>query len=140
MIIELAFEKAFGEPGPNMCWFGEPREYLHLINRLHPLGTGTGLTITSDDLADIITLKDCDGFILKSSEKGTVLSKLSGRTILMELNPALWREILINPLIISFKPSFAYVEFDDLELTEEANIIMESLSCSAEEYFRRLES
>lgn len=137
MIIELTPNLAFGEPGPNLCWFGEPLDFLHLMLKLHCLGMEKDCTIevVSDDF---VSLYGFSKLILKSTSKGSTLCKLSPHQITIDIEHKLWREILRMTLEITFEPSYVFIEFDDLDLIEEANIVFNSLDKSAHAFFKEL--
>ncbi len=118
-------EMVEGEPGPNLYWKGSPLDFLRLTVDLHILGRGNGTQIKINDLQYV----NVDGdYILtaKSSNNGDILCSLQYENIIINLDCSLWRKILSIFLGISFFPSHDYVEFDDFQLVEDANIIVSS--------------
>jgi hypothetical protein len=125
IIIDYTEGMVEGEPGPNLYWRGSPQDYLRLLNDLHSLGQKNNVQIDIKRF-EYISLNGINNIIAKSSKNGTILCQLTGNEIVIDLDCSLWREIFINFLMISFIPSHAYVEFDDLQLREDANFIASS--------------
>ncbi len=125
LLIEYTDEYLEGEPGPNFYWRGTPDVFLRLLTDLHPLGATIGIEIQLNALEYI----HVDGGLkvtLRSSGKGRDLCKKSERHVIMDLEITTWRRVLEKFLSISFEASHTYVEFDDLDLHESANIIVSS--------------
>ncbi len=125
IIIDYTNAMVEGEPGPNLYWMGSPPDFLRLMVDLHSLGQKDGIEIDISKL-EYVKINDDYKIIAKSSKDGKILSQLNGKEIIIDLDGSLWREVFINFLMISFLPSHAYIEFEDLQLIEEANIIASS--------------
>jgi len=123
--IEYTLEYLEGEPGPNFYWRGAPADYLNLINDLHVLGRNNNITIVLNDF-NYINIADNLRIELRSSEKGNVLFSKNNNTVLINLDYSIWEAVLAFFLSISFDRSHNYVDFDNLNLVEEANWIISS--------------
>ncbi|HIP83471.1 MAG TPA: hypothetical protein EYH19_07870 [Desulfocapsa sulfexigens] len=123
--IEYTDEFLEGEPGPNFYWRGRPRDFIKIIADLHPLGSNNETEIKLNNLAliqvnsdHIITARSCEG--------GSTLCSIKGNNILIELDKKLWRGVISLFLSVSFERSHNYVEFDNYDLKEDANFIINS--------------
>lgn len=123
--IEYTNEYLAGEPGPNFYWRGKPADYLGLIRDLHPLGIRNDVEICVNDLKNVKVV-DGSKIIAKSTKEGRILCCKSEGLILIDLTCMIWRSIHRLLLEISFAPSHHYVEFDEADLAEDANLIISS--------------
>lgn len=123
--IELTNESVEGEPGPSFYWQGQPGDFLKVINDIHKLGESDGHTINLNSINYVNILHE-KRVILKSLKGGTNLCKVVNDSVSIELDSTIWREILHLMFSISFYPSHNYVEFDNLELIEDANFVISS--------------
>jgi hypothetical protein len=123
--IDYTLEYLCGEPGPNIYFMGKPIEYAKLSNDLHELGERPDITFTLNDLKYINILNDYN-IICKSSKDGNILNKVSDKQITIDLTTTMWRTLLIQIYAISFYPCHDYLEFDGVNLIEDANIMVSS--------------
>ncbi|MBF0497355.1 MAG: hypothetical protein HQK58_12405 [Deltaproteobacteria bacterium] len=123
--IEYTNDFLEGEPGPNFYWKGIPSDFLQLVYDLHPLGTKLGIEIRLNSLDYIQTTEDFK-ILLRSSEGGRNLCTKNKSIIMMDLDKNIWRRVIEKILSVSFEKSHNYIEFDDLELKESANVIVSS--------------
>lgn len=123
--IRLTYDTVENEPGPNMHWRGSTADYKRLLSDLHHLGMSSGGLII---LGSLSYAHVHGGYTVKaaSAAGGSCLLCVQEDVIEIVLDPEIWRSFLHHILSISFNPSFTYVEFDDLNLQEDANIIMTS--------------
>lgn len=123
MIIELISEEIFGEPPPSIVWnctTQECQSLLDLIDRV--VASDSDFDLASETEVQLIGLTKV---VLKSSESGDMLTKISGDgELCTNLSPRFWREIneLIKPL--KSTSGFQYIEFDEDTLVEDANWII----------------
>jgi hypothetical protein len=125
ILIEYTNEFLEGEPGPNFYWQGIPSDFLQLVVDLHRLGSDNGNELYLNTLNYIQVIEDYN-IILRSSKDGRNLCSKNESTIIMDLDKSIWQSVLYKLLGISFERSHDYIEFDDLELEESANIIVSS--------------
>jgi hypothetical protein len=118
-------ESVEGEPGPNFYWRGTPDNFLQLVNDLHQLGTHDGIELSFDNLKYVQTHENIK-VILRSSKAGNELCNKRDLVVTMNLNKNTWRRVLDKILSVSYEKSHNYVEFDDLNLVESANVIISS--------------
>ena len=123
--IEYTNELLDGEPGPNFYWRGVPSDFLQLVSDLHHLGTNNGNEIQLGSLDYIQMAEDCK-VVLVSSNGGRNLCVRHESCVIMDLDKNIWRRVLDKLLSVSFEKSHNYIEFDDLDLEETANVIVSS--------------
>lgn len=123
--IEYTDEFIEGEDGPNFYWRGKPKDYLRLVNDLHDLGCNEGIEIQLDKV-EYITMLSNIKIVMKSSSEGNVLCTRQNNTVLVDLRCSIWRNLISLLLTVSFFKSHQYIEFDDLNLVEDANFIISS--------------
>jgi hypothetical protein len=126
-MIRIVFsnKKIENEPGPNCYWRGEPQDYLKLVIDLHKLGREKNFEVALGNF-DYIDIQDGYGVVLRTSENGNTLLAVNNKNILIDCTNDVWRQIIALFLSISFFPCHHYVEFDSLNLIEEANFIISS--------------
>ena len=124
-MIDYTNKSVEGEPGPNFYWQGIPADFLQLVVDLHRLGRDNGNELYLNTLNYIQVIQDYK-IILRSSKGGNKLSSKNESTITMDLDKNIWQSVLYKLLGISFERSHDYIEFDDLELEESANVIVSS--------------
>ena len=125
IVVSYVNEYVEGEPGPNFYWRGEPNDYLKLINDLHRLGKENQVTISATKLC-YIHLDGFSGLEFKSSAFGKKLVALCNNKIIVDIDQTLWREVFHKFLSISFVKSHNFVEFDEIDIYEDANFIISS--------------
>lgn len=123
--IEYTYESVENEPGPNVYWHGNHRDFLRFLIEAHELGVSNGYELNVEDL-DYVSLVGITSYHVRSTHGGITLCKKHGQSIEMELDSLLWRDILHKVLSISFGSGFVYQEFDEKKLIEQANIVMKS--------------
>jgi hypothetical protein len=127
--MEIIFEKdieIMGEPGPNLLFKGETKDFLKFLNLIHPLGKDTYCIIKLISGDHCIKLLNFKSLTMQSSSDGnTLLSKKNG-DILINLNYKLWVLIISKFLLASFSSGHQYIEFDNLNLISDANILLSS--------------
>jgi len=123
--IEYTDDFLEGEPGPNFYWRGSPNDFLQLVIDLHRLGIHNKIVIDLQNLK-YIQVEEGLNIILKSAKEGRTLCHKNKTNIIMELDKNIWRRVLSVLLTISFEKSHNYIEFDDLDLEESANVIISS--------------
>lgn len=123
--VEYTLNSVEMEPGPNIYFMGKPEDYLKLLNDLHGLAVKTGTEI---DLADLGYVEMLDGitYIARSSPNGSLLSKVEDKQISMDLDKKIWKQVMHIVLSISFFPSHNFIEFNELDLREDANVTISS--------------
>jgi len=124
--IELLHETIAGEPGPNFYFRGSPNNYLDFVIALHPLGEYDGFNIVLNDSIGINNRTN-KKITFSSAPEGKALCLLKDSEIVVELPHQKWCSVLNYIFTITFYPSTQYIEFDDLDLIEDANFIVESI-------------
>lgn len=112
------------EHGPNFYWRGNPLDFLQLVFDLHALGNNNDIKINLNQF-DYIQIRDDCNVIAKSSINGKSLCDIRDKTVTIDLDNRIWREVLIMFLSISYYPSHNYVEFNN-NLYGSANFIISS--------------
>ena len=125
--IELTNENISGEPGPNFYWRGTPEDFLRLIQDLHKLGKDHGETVSAKDL-DYVEVLDGYSVELKSDKGSNKICDVRNKAIDVNIDRKVWQRLLSIFLSISFYPSHDYIDFEDLDLLEDANFIVSSES------------
>jgi hypothetical protein len=127
--IELLYETVANEPGPNFYFRGSPHNYLDFVVTLHSLGEQDGVSIT---LMESMCIDNCTNkkITFCSNSEGKVLCSINDSEIVVELPYKTWIRVLEYMFSITFYPSTQYIEFDDLDLIEDANFIVESIGSS----------
>ena len=125
IVVEYTVNPVEGEPGPNFYWRGQPKDFLKLLVDLHPLGKDEDVDIVLNEF-DYIKVADNLVILLNSVKGGSKLCVKSGNKIYMSIDSSIWIDILHKILGISFYKSHDYIEFDNLRLTETANVIISS--------------
>jgi hypothetical protein len=123
--IEYINDFLEGEPGPNFYWRGTPDDFLQLVADLHCLGVNNGAELSLNTF-DYIRAADNLKIILRSSENGRNLCSKNESGVVMNLDKNLWCMVLDKLLSVSFEKSHNYIDFDELDLTESANVIISS--------------
>jgi len=123
--IEYTNEYIEGEDGPNFYWRGEPKDYLRLINDIHDLGSSDGVELQIDQF-DYITVLSSITVVMKASDEGNILCTRQNDKVLVDLKCSIWRDFISLLLTVSFFKSHQYIEFDELNLVEDANFIISS--------------
>lgn len=123
--IEYTDELLEGEPGPNFYWRGIPSDFLQLVADLHRLGADNENELQLNALSYVQVVDDLK-VILRSSKNGRKLCIRNEFDVIMDLDKNIWRRVLDKLLSVSFERSHNYIEFDDLELEESANVIVSS--------------
>ena len=123
--VELLHKPIAGEPGPNFYFRGSPHNYLDFVVALHSLGEHDGVNIT---LNRSIGIDNCTNkkVTFCSKPEGKTLCSIKDSEIIVELPYKTWIRVLEYLFSITFYPSTQYIEFDDLDLIEDANFIVES--------------
>jgi hypothetical protein len=111
---KLSFE---GEPGPNFIFHGNRLDFEKLAMSIE------GLLI--DDLQ--VTLgRDIENgisVVAISSRTGNILSYYNSGELVINLPRELWEQLFLFANALSKKEGFFYVEFDDLDLIFNCNLI-----------------
>lgn len=123
--VDYTLEYLCGEPGPNIYFMGQPTDYSKLSIDLHELGEKPDIKFTLSDL-NYINILNGYNIICKSSKDGNVLNKVSDKQIIIDLTPTMWRTLIIEIFAISFYPCHDYLEFDGVDIIEDANIMVSS--------------
>jgi hypothetical protein len=124
--IEFMEEFMLNEPGPNFYWRGNPADFLQIVVDLHILGEGNGYNIALHDLS-YVSVIGVSKVVATSTQEGNRLVVLENDQITIDVDAQLWQGIIAKMLSISFDASFNYVEFDGLDLIEDANFLIESI-------------
>jgi len=123
--LQIINEQIAGEPGPNFYWRGKPHDFKILLDIFHVLGKEYNRKIILNEI-EILSIDEPLKIEASSNENASKLVSISQDFIEIDLDPKLWREILHKFLSISFFPSHEYIEFDNLDLVEDANFIISS--------------
>jgi hypothetical protein len=123
--IEIIEDSIRGEPGPSLYWSGHPEDFLNIAVSLHHLGKSNGESVRVNDLPNVQVQNGLSIFAHSHQGRKHLVKCESGK-IIMALDCEFWRQIIHRLLSISFAPSFDYVEFDNREIVEEANFIIDS--------------
>lgn len=127
MKIDLTNEMIEGEPGPNLYFMGSMSDFDLLVGWIEKLASKTKIEILLNDAFEgLETITPGLKIILKSSKRGCVLSKMEKLTVTMDLKPIYWEKVLNQVTAISKKQGLAYIEFDNLDLREDCNVMMSS--------------
>ena len=125
IIIDFLQEEAFGEPGPNLVWRGFPSDFLIFAMDVHAMiCTGKNLRIENSDSFILNGKKDISFIIVNDSQS---LVKIEKNSIVTALSKRHWEEVFHLILTITFGPGHNYIEFDDIDLIEDANWIIDSI-------------
>ena len=123
MKIEFTYDKVEGEPGPNLYFTGSQKDFKILIELMRKLTEIDSKIIISD----FFRVSPSDTKIsFQSISNGDILSSIKKNQISSVLNRKNWGEILENAESIVNQKGHIYIEFDQLELKEECNIIWSS--------------
>ncbi|WP_321778394.1 hypothetical protein [Sulfurimonas sp.] len=125
IIIEYVNEYLEGEPPPNFLWRGKVLDFLQLVKDLHVLGVSNGQNILLNEF-NYISIEDDMQIELYSNKDKKILNKKEDKTIIIDLDKKLWREIIVQFLHISFEESHDYVDLDEYVVLEDANFIISS--------------
>ena len=125
LTVHFTHDYLEGEPGPNFYWRGTISDIMDVITRLHPLGINNDITIFMNAIPNV-TVTGNYKVLLKSYAGGNILCGMSIDNIIVQLDCSVWRRVLTEIFQLSFYPSHAYIEFDDLQLSEDANFIVSS--------------
>lgn len=122
--IELTDDYVEGEPGPNFYWRGSPIDYKNFSNVLLDL-------ISTEGKLHIVKNKDFDliGFSeisISVKENSDYLVHIDDDKVNILLDETIMKEVAMIFESISKCPSHNYVEFDELDLIEDANWIISS--------------
>ena len=101
IIIEYVNEYLEGEPPPNFLWRGKVLDFLQLVKDLHVLGVSNGQNILLNEF-NYISIEDDMQIELYSNKDKKILNKKEDKTIIIDLDKKLWREIIVQFLHISF--------------------------------------
>jgi hypothetical protein len=123
--IDYTHDYVEGEPGPNLYWRGTTADFLRLLLDMHSLGVQENIEIRMSDI-DYVLIIGTPDVLAKSSKNGKTLCRVAGDKIVIDLDPSIWRQVLAVWLGISFYSSFDYIEFDEIDLIEDANFIVSS--------------
>ena len=131
MIIVLTNAKVFGEPGPNLCWFGMPEEFSDITKKIAKICEGELNKVTIKS-TDSIHLFGCRKIVFNVSESGKSLLQINeDESIETNLPIEIWKEIRVKFESTDELETFQFIEFDDrVDLVEDANWIIE---CRADE-------
>lgn len=124
--VELLYEAIAGEPGPNFYFRGSPHNYLDFVVTLHSLGEHDGVSITLNNSMGIDNRTNRKITFCSKSE-GKALCLITDLEIVVELPYETWTSMLEYIFSITFYPSTHYIEFDNIDLIEDANFIVESV-------------
>jgi len=122
--IEYINEDICGEPAPNFYWSGNKKDFLNFLPILWGLASNEKEFIELTTNKAIVVSHPIK-MIVKTN--GKILNKKYDNFILMELDIKIWQNIMLEILNVSFEESHIYMDFDELNLEEDANYILESL-------------
>ena len=121
-----------GEQGPNLYWRGMLKEFAQLNQILLNYIMSDQQTLSISRVLDNSIFYGIEDFVLFKSETSENLIKMDSNLAKSKLSIDEWRTILNFTKLLSNKPGTMFIEFDSLNLIEEANWIMESIPSSAE--------
>ena len=117
-------ELFMGEPPPVLYIFGSTVDFHELAIALLPLIKEDGYSVTNRDI-DLLTHENI--FITMSNKNGGGITiSEDGKNIVLEFEPKIWIEVIIELVTLAFKPSHSYCDYswlDNLNTT----IILETL-------------
>jgi len=119
MEIELLSETVFGEPPPNIVISATADEFQSLADELIQIQDFMAL----HDYPKSRMLGGIETFTLRTSSTQN-LAKIQGARVEVSLSKTNWQRF--SEIIRQLKEvgNFAYIEFDDLDLPEDANLIV----------------
>lgn len=128
MKVDFTYDIIEMEPGPNLYLMGNNIEYQLLSETFASLSTNIDFEISLRSIYKNLEIVDNMplNIIFKSLENGNILSKVEKNNITVELSPALWLAVLKITHPLSYKKAHAFIEFDNLALREDCNIIISS--------------
>ena len=125
MKIDLTNEMIEMESGPNLYFMGSIPDYIKLKKVFFDLSQGENSEVMLDDIFNELISSPVE-VVFRSKKGGAILSKIKDGNVLMELDFQLWKRIALMVCPLSEKKAHCYVEFDDLDLRDDCNVIMSS--------------
>ncbi len=127
MKIDFTNEMINMEPGPNLYFMGNTADFVLLHNIFIRMSKNVTAEVSLDnEIENVEMIGSKKRIILKSSDGGNILSKVEEENIIIDLDPRLWRKASLIVDSITKEPSHNYIEFDDIDLLEECNLIISS--------------
>lgn len=128
MKVFFTKENMFGEPGPNLCFIGNTRDFFHLAQCIIFLTDKkkSFLDITITSLPYVVPNPSELKVVFKSDESGQVLTGVSVSTVETILPHTVWNDIYEKCVILSKRKGHFYIEFDNYDFLEECNMIWSS--------------
>jgi hypothetical protein len=119
MKIELLHEAVFSEPPPNIVISATADEFRLLADAVLQIQDFIAL----HELPNARILGGLETFVLRKSSDQS-LARIQGEHVDVSLNGENWQRFSEIIRQLREPGSFAYIDFDDLDLSEEANLIM----------------
>ncbi len=126
MLIDFTNAYVEGEPGSNLYFGGSNEDYFKLSEAIEVLIRKKDAVVEIHNLDFCKTVDPNLKIFFKSVDGGNILSKIDGKNLITELDISLWENIFIKCVLLSRHTGHFYIEFDDLNLVEEYNIIWSS--------------
>lgn len=125
--VDYTHELIEGEPGPNLYFMGKPDDFRLLIEPIRDLIDEKKNKISLSNLVFIELLEPLKDVLFCINERDEHLAKvINSNEIEVSLSRSLWLKIHEMANVLSRKKGHLYIEFDDLNLREDCNIIWSS--------------
>lgn len=127
LVIELTNDYVEGEPGPNFYWRGLPSDFFYFTSILTNLIDSKGeYCILKNDDIDLIGISRISISVVNGAN---CLVGVDNDKVSVSLDRSYMEKVIDIFKSISEKPSHNFVEFDFVDLKEQANWIISS-DCS----------
>ncbi len=122
MNIDFTRNMVCGEPGPNLYIKGKPSEFFELSLAIRTLSISNSIIIQMPAF-----VYENDGEIIFCSKKDGKSLRVEARSIKIELDKRLWKEVALQMFLISIEPGRVYLDFEDEEILDfDGNFIIDS--------------
>ena len=128
MRIDYTNETIEMEPGPNIYMMGSPNEFIRLLEIIEPLTITNDASISlKSKIENLVFLgKGIEDILMISKKQGRTLIKIEKSCAVMEMDSSYWKKVVNLIEGLSKRKAHQFIEFDNLEMREDCNVIMSS--------------